>query len=435
MKEPSEIGVGLLGLGVVGGSVAKALAQKKENIADQVGRPLALRNALVRDLQRPRSFEVPPHILTTNAHDVLGNPQVDIVVEVMGGEQPALDYIRKAIALGKHVVTANKEVMAKEGAAILAQAHKKGVRLLFEASVGGGIPIIGPLMKDLLANDITTIRAIINGTTNYILTKMSKEGLDFSTALGQAQELGYAEANPADDVEGVDASYKLAILSTLAFHTHIRASDVCYEGITRLKARDFKYAQELGYAIKLVAIGHRDNKHIQVRVHPAFVPQDVIMAKVDGVFNAVEITGDLAGSVFFHGMGAGPLPTSSAVTANIIEIAHNIACGDGSAPSLTLAEDTIVRPMSELETKYYIRLNVADMPRVLANIATVLGGLGISIASVIQKETDEDSQTAEIVIMTHPAREASIQQALQSLKGLDVVKEVGNMVRVEEWVS
>ncbi len=435
MQKSSEIGVGLMGLGVVGSGVARALVEKQENIANQVGRPVTLRRILEKDLQKPRPSQVSPSLLTADASKVLEDPEVDIVVELLGGEHPAIDYIQRAITLGKHVVTANKEVMAKGGVDILAMAHEKGVQVLFEASVGGGIPIIGPLMKDLLANEIESIHAIINGTTNYILTKMAQDGVDFSAALAQAQELGYAEADPANDVEGVDAAYKLAILSTLAFHTHVRYSDVYHEGITRLKARDFRYAQELGYAIKLMAIGHRDATNIQVRVHPAFVPQDVIIAKVDGVFNAVEITADLAGRVFFHGMGAGSIPTSSAVIGNIMEIARNISLGANFTHSLRLAEDRTIRSMESLETKYYIRMNVADRPGVFAKIATVLGELEISIASVIQKEVDERSQTAEIVIMTHPAKEASVQKALQRLEDLDVVDEVGNMVRVEEWPS
>ena len=305
MKEPTEIGVGLLGVGVVGSSVAEALTNQREWIASQVGKPLGLSAALVRTVGKARPFALPPDLLTTEASEVIEDPRSQIIIELMGGESPAYDYVKRAISLGKHVVTANKEVMAKHGAEILELARERGVHVLFEASVGGGIPVIGPLVRDLSANNISTIRAIINGTTNYILTKMSSEGLDFSTALAQAQDLGYAEADPSSDVEGIDAAYKLSILSNLGFHTRVRSSDVYHEGITHLTARDFRYAQELGYTIKLMALGRREGNHIQVRVHPSFVPQRVIMAKVDGAYNAIEIAADMVGQVFFHGPGAG----------------------------------------------------------------------------------------------------------------------------------
>ena len=429
----SSVGIGLLGAGIVGGGVAKILSAKAEKLRRLTGCDVSLEGVLVRDTARPRSFQLPSKLLTTNVEEILGNPNVAIVVEVMGGQEPALDYILKSISLGKHVVTANKEVMARHGPDILALARKKGVQVLFEASVAGGTPIIRPLLRDLVANEVLAIHAIINGTTNYILTRMAQDGVDFHVALQEAQELGYAEADPTNDVEGIDAAYKLAILSTLAFRTRVSDADVYREGITRLRARDFLYAKELGYAIKLLAIASRQNGSVQVRVHPAMVPLDVMIAKVDGVLNAVEIETDLAGRVLFHGRGAGSMPTTSAVVADIVDIARNLA-GDVVPPEpLELSEDVRVRPIRELETKYYLRLNVADRPGVLAKIASVLGDLNISIASVIQKETDEVAQRAEIVLMTHRAEEDSMQRAIQLLEGLDVVSEVGNMVRVEEW--
>ena len=429
----SSVGIGLLGLGVVGGGVAKVLSEKAEHLRGLVGCPVSLEGTLVRDPGKRRSFQPPPHLVTTNIEDILNNPSVDIVVEVMGGQNPALDYILKSISLGKHVATANKEVMAKHGPDILTLARKKGVQVLFEASVAGGTPIIAPLVRDLVANEIVTLHAIINGTTNYILTRMAHQGVDFDAALEEAQELGYAEADPTNDVEGIDAAYKLAILSTLAFRARIKDSDVHHEGITRLTARDFLYAQELGYSIKLLAIASKHNGTVQVRVHPVFVPADVMIAKVDGVLNAVEIETDLAGRVLFHGRGAGPMPTTSAVIADIVDIARNIA-GNVTPPApLKLSEDVRVRSMAELETKYYLRLNVADRPGVFAQIAKVLGDQQISIASVIQKETDDVAQRAEIVLMTHRAREDAMQQAVKLLEGLDVVNGVGNLVRVEEW--
>ena len=429
----SSVGIGLLGLGVVGGGVARILSEKSEHLEGLVGCSLSLEGALVRDLGKGRSFQAPPHLVTTNVEDILNHPRVGIVVEAMGGQNPALDYILKSISLGKHVVTANKEVMARHGPDILTLARKKGVQVLFEASVAGGTPIIAPLLRDLVANDILNIRAIINGTTNYILTRMAHQGVDFEVALEEAQGLGYAEADPTNDVEGIDAAYKLAIISTLAFRARIKDSDVHHEGITRLTARDFLYAQELGYTIKLLAIASKENGTVQVRVHPAFVPADVMIAKVDGVLNAVEIETDLAGQVLFHGRGAGSMPTASAVIADVVDIARNIAGSVIPPAPLKLSEDVRVRPMIELETKYYLRLNVADRPGVFARIAKLLGDMKISIASVIQKETDDVAQRAEIVLMTHHAREDAMQQAIKLLEGLDVVNEVGNLVRVEEW--
>ena len=429
----SSVGIGLLGMGVVGGGVARVLTEKGQHLAGLIGSPISLEGVLVRDLTKPRSFDPPPGLVTNDVQDILNNPSVDIVVEVMGGQDPALDCVLKSISLGKHVVTANKEVMAQYGPDILTLARKKGVQVLFEASVAGGTPIIAPLVRDLVANEVISIRAIINGTTNYILTRMSQEGVDFDVALNEAQELGYAEADPTNDVEGIDAAYKLAILSTLGFRARVKDTDVYHEGITRLTARDFLYAQELGYAIKLLAIASKHDGTVQVRVHPALVPADVMIAKVDGVFNAVEIETDLAGPVLFHGRGAGSMPTTSAVIADLVDIARNLV-GEVVPPApVELSEDVRVRPISELETKYYLRLNVADRPGVLARIASVLGDLRISIASVIQKETDDVAQRAELVMMTHKSSEASMQQAVVALERLDVVNEVGNLVRVEEW--
>ena len=432
MSEPS-IGIGLLGGGVVGSGVARVLIDKGETLGELVGRPLSLEGVLVRDAAKRRPNGPPADLLTTEAGDILDNPRVDVVVEVMGGQQPALDYLLRSISAGKHVVTANKEVMARHGPDLLARALDRGVRVLFEASVAGGTPIIAPLTRDLAANEVVAIRAIINGTTNYILTRMAQQGVDFDAALAEAQELGYAEADPTSDIEGRDAAYKLAVLATLSFRARVRDTDVHQEGISRLTARDFLYAGELGYAIKLLAIAGKEGGAVQARVHPAFVPQNVMIAKVDGVLNAVEIETDLAGKVLFHGIGAGSMPTASAVVADIIDAARSLA-GETAPPlALNLSEDVRIRPMSELETKYYLRLSVADRPGVLAQIAGVLGAMDISIASVIQKEADEVAQTAEIVLMTHRAREASMQQALRMLEDLEVVAAVGNMVRVEEW--
>ena len=431
MKE--SVGIGLLGMGVVGGGVASVLGDKSALLAKLAGAPLKLQGALVRDLSRQRAASLPDGALTTHADDILNNPDVDIVVEVMGGEQPALDYILKSISLGKHVVTANKEVMAKHGAKILSHARKHGVQVLFEASVAGGTPIIAPLLRDLVANEVVSINGIINGTTNYILTKMAQEGQDFGVALAAAQELGYAESDPTNDVEGIDAAYKLAILSTLAFRARVSDADVYSEGITHLTAQDFRYASELGYAIKLLAIASKTDGAVHVRVHPAMVRSDVMLAKVDGVLNAIEVQTDLAGRVLFHGRGAGDMPTTSAVLADVMDIARNIVSGIEAPPLPSLTADVHISPISELETKYYMRMNVVERPGVFAQILKVLGDLDISIASAIQKETDDDARRAEIVLMTHRAKEASVQSALKAIGKLQVVNEIGSLIRVEEW--
>jgi len=428
-----SIGVGLLGMGVVGTGVAQVLTERAEAYERRAGRRLQLRRILVRDTGRSRQFQPEPELITTDADAVLNDPLVQIVVEVMGGDHPAYDYVRRALSSGRYVVTANKEVMAKHGPELLALARENGVDILFEASAGGGIPLIAPLKRDLLGNEVASMRAIVNGTTNYILTRMSKEGLDFGEALAQAQALGYAEADPANDVEGVDAAYKLAILASLAFRTAVSPTDVYHEGITRLTANDFRYARELGYAIKLLAIGRRhEDGSVQVRVHPSLLREDEPLAKVDGVFNAVELEGDLLGLVLFQGRGAGALPTTSAIVADLIDAARSIALGQNGRVGEPYTASAPIRSVNDLESRYYLRLRVPDRPGVLSKICGVLGDRhGISISDIIQKETSQDDQTAEIVIMTHTAREAAMRAALLELEELPVVSAIGNFIRVE----
>ncbi len=427
----NNIGIGLLGLGVVGSAAAEVLLSKVDKLAEQVGIPLILQKVLVRDVNKQRTIKLEPHLLTEHAGEVVANPEVDIVIEVMGGEHPALEYMKQAIANGKHVITANKEVIAKYGYELLSLAQKRNVGLRYEASVGSGIPLISPFQQDLAANDISTIYAILNGTTNYILTQMSQEGLDFTSALKQAQELGYAEANPANDIEGTDAVYKLAILSSLAFHTVVSPKDIYCEGISRLQAKDFRYAREFGYAIKLLAIAKRDRGAIELRVHPVFIPEDSQLAKVNGVYNAIQVEGSLAGRLIFYGQGAGALPTSSAIMADVLIIARNIHYGRSNIPQVELNQKLTAKPISDIEIRYYFRLTVIDRPGTLAKISKVLGDNSVSISSVIQKESDLKSQTAVLVIMTHTAEEKSVQKALEEIKGLTVVKEVSNFIRVE----
>ena len=422
-----------MGLGVVGGGVARALLHSPQTVPSRANCPIRLKRILVQDINKRRCLPVPTELLTTDPSDILADPEVQVLVEVIGGESPANEYIQEALSAGKHVVTANKEVMAKHGPELIALAAAKKVNLLFEASVGGGIPIIGPLMKDLLANEIRSIHAIINGTTNYILTRMAKDRIDFQDALKEAQEQGFAEADPTNDIDGIDAAYKLAVLATLAFHTRVHAEDVYREGISGLQAQDFRYAQELGYSIKLLAIARREGDAVQVRVHPALVPLEHMLAKVDGAFNAIEVEGDLMGSVLFHGMGAGREPTTSAVIGDVVEIARKLSSGSEPVPAIEPNESLVVASMSGLKTKYYLRLNVADRAGVLAQIARILGDLNISIASVIQKDTDPEAQTAEIVVTTHPAREDAMQESLKHMVRLEMVRKIENLLRVEDW--
>jgi len=426
------IGIGLLGLGVIGGAVARALTERAEALAGVTGCPLQLRKIAEKDRAKTDASGMAPELFTTDPAQVVGDPQVDIVIEVLGGEHPAMEIINDALGRGKYVVTSNKEVMAKHFPQFLYRAESKGVDILYEASVGGGIPLIATFKRDLLANEISTIYAIINGTTNYILTRMATEGLDFSSALKQAQELGYAEADPTNDIEGIDAAYKLTILATLAFNVVVRPDDVHHEGISRLSARDFRYAKELGYEIKLLAIAKEIDGSVEARVHPVFLPQDLLLAKVDGVYNAVQVEGDLVGRVLFYGQGAGPSATSSAVIADVIDVAQRINRGVSITPALRLDPSKRVMPISEIETRYYLRMLTVDRPGVLAKISKVMADNSISISSVIQKESDVANDVAEIVLMTYPAQERAMQQAMDEISRLDVMKEIANFVRVED---
>jgi homoserine dehydrogenase len=426
-----SIGIGLTGLGVIGGGMTKVLLGKPEALAKNADSQLILKRVAEIDTTKHGIMGIPRNLFTTKFADLINDPDIDIVVELIGGEHPALEFIREALTHGKHVVTANKEVMSKHWNELLSLAQENNVALRYEASVGGGIPLIAPFQDDLVANDISAIYAIVNGTTNYILTRMAKEGMDFAVALKQAQKLGYAEADPSNDIDGIDAAYKLAILATIAFGTEITPDKVYHEGIARLQARDFRYAKELGYAIKLLAIAKRDDNSVEARVHPVFIPEDFLLAKVDGVYNAIDVEGDLVGKLIFYGQGAGPSATSSAVVADIISIAQDINRGTIKLPKLPSAEGRTLKPMSEIETRYYMRMNVADKAGVLAQISRVLGDHNISISSVIQKESDPSTRLAEIVIMTHRAKEKAVQQALEETKRLAVVNEISNFVRVE----
>ena len=427
-----ELKVGLLGLGVVGGEVASHLFRYVDSIERKFGTRVEIKKILVRDLSKPRGETIPDSLITTNPEEVLRSPELDVIVEVMGGEQPAATYLSDALISGKHVITANKEVMAKFGPSLLELANRNKVRLLFEASVGGAIPIIGNLSSDLIANKVSSIRGIINGTSNYILTRMSEDHAEFGKALEEAQQQGYAETDPTNDIEGTDAVYKLSIMSALAFHTAVNPADVYCEGITQLQTQDFRYADELGYAIKSLGIASLNGSSIQARVHPVLLPKGHMLAKVDGVYNAIEIAGDLCGQVLFHGRGAGKEPTASAVLGDLFEImrTRNLSGLQNETPDNDLG--LAVKSIDDLESKYYLRLNVSDQSGVLGQIAMILGEENISLAEVLQKDTNLLARTAEIVITTHPALEIALQRSLNRISKLGVVHEVSSLLRIED---
>jgi homoserine dehydrogenase len=421
-------GIGLLGLGVVGTAVAKAIIERHR--AQDPSTALNVVAAVVRDDSRKRDVDLDTSAISTNLDSVIGNPDVAIVVELMGGEDPAFDYITSALKAGQHVVTANKEVMAKRGNELLATAAENNVHLYYEASVAGGIPIIGPLMNDLTANRIQSVRGIINGTTNFILTKMAHEGADFDDVLSEAQDLGYAESDPTADVDGFDALYKISVLARLAYHTEVPVDVIHREGIREVHAKDFRYASELGYTIKLLAVAQASSESgLLARVHPALIPLEVPMASVNGVLNAVEVEGDLVGPLWFQGPGAGPNPTGSAVMGDILRIAN----GASSSSSSAAPEPFSVASMDDHVCHYYIRLTASDRPGVLANVARLLGEADISINSVLQKDTDIENGHADLVIMTHPAREANMQSAVSSIRELDTVLQLDSLLRVETY--
>ena len=428
-SDSQSTGIGLFGLGVVGSAVASAISTRHNS--DDPSIPLNVVAAVVRDTSRNRDALIDSSIISADPESVIANPEIGVVVELMGGVDPAFDYITRSLHAGQHVVTANKEVMAKRGSELLATASTNGVHLFYEASVAGGIPIIGPLMNDLGGNKIQSVRGIINGTTNFILTKMAQEGADFDDVMAEAQSLGYAEADPTADVDGFDALYKISVLARLAYYTEVPVDVIHCEGIREVHAKDFRYASELGYTIKLLAVAQASEKSgLLARVHPALIPLDVPMASVNGVLNAVEVEGDLVGPLWFQGPGAGPNPTASAVMGDILRIAKGVG---SNGPASKTPEPFEIAPMADHKCQYYIRLTAADRPGVLANVATVLSDADISISSVLQKDTDIYNSQADLVIMTHPARESNMQSAVSSIKELDTVVRLDSLLRVEVY--
>ena len=423
-RQNAATGIGLLGAGVVGSQVARVILDPETN------NQLSLNGILVRDIERQRDG-VPSELLSTDPEMVLSDDRNDIIIEVMGGEEPARSYMAAALSAGKHVVTANKEALAKHGDELTNLAVQNGVSLSFEASVGGGIPVLAVIQDSLTANRIESIRAIINGTTNYILSSMDESGMSFEDALSEAQELGYAEADPTADVDAHDAVYKLSILARLAFGASASPDMVHREGISNIGAKDLRYARALGFTVKLLAIARAGSDGVRCRVHPALVPADVPMANVNGVLNAVELNGDLLGPLWLQGRGAGAGPTASAVMGDVLRITKGMLSNGSKASERTNAPNVV--DMDDLQVRYYVRLTCLDRFGVLAKIAGVFGDATISIASVLQFDADDERGLADLVIMTHPSREASMQEAASRLRQLDVVASLENLIRVEDY--
>lgn len=427
--EKKVINVGLLGCGTVGGGVWKVLAKNRELIRRRGGIDIIVKRVLELNTEKAIAAGVPESIITHDINDIIGDEEIDIVVEVIGGTTIAGDFIKESMKAGKSVVTANKDLLAQSGQELYQIAEENQVDLFFEASVGGGIPIIRPMKESLAGNRIETIYGIVNGTTNYMLTKMSAEGCSYDDVLKEAQEKGYAEADPTSDVEGYDAARKLAILASIAFNTRVSFKDVFVEGITRVTARDIMYAKELNYVVKLLAIGKEKDGEIEVRVHPTFIPQTHPLASVNDVFNAIFVTGDAVGDVMFYGRGAGELPTASAVVGDVIDAARNIMKGTVGRLLCTCFDNKLIKDAGETKTKYYVRMKVLDKPGVLAAIASVFGNQEVSIASVLQKRNIKNQ--AEIVWVTHDVYEKNLQDALKIIEGLSIVEEISNVIRVE----
>ena len=423
-RQNGATGIGLLGAGVVGSQVVRVILDPDAN------NQLSLNGILVRDIERQRDG-VPSELLSTDPEMVLSDDRNDIIIEVMGGEEPARSYMAAALSAGKHVVTANKEALAKHGDELTNLAVQNGVSLSFEASVGGGIPVLAVIQDSLTANRIESIRAIINGTTNYILSSMDESGMSFEDALSEAQELGYAEADPTADVDAHDAVYKLSILARLAFGASASPDMIHREGIRNIGAKDLRYARALGFTVKLLANARAGPDGVRSRVHPALVPADVPMANVNGVLNAVELNGDLLGPLWLQGRGAGAGPTASAVMGDVLRIAKGMLSNGSKASERTNAPNVV--DMDDLQVRYYVRLTCLDRFGVLAKIAGVFGDATISIASVLQFDADDERGLADLVIMTHPSREASMQEAASRLRQLDVVASLENLIRVEDY--
>jgi homoserine dehydrogenase len=428
------IRVGLLGLGTVGAGVVKVLHSHREELEEKIGAPIALSAVVDADCTNPRKDLILGELpLSAEPAKVLDDPSIDIVVELIGGLEPARSFILRALDNGKHVVTANKALLATHGEELYAEAREKGRMLAFEAAVAGGIPLIRSVKEGLVANRITSIHGIVNGTSNYILSKMTDEGQEFGRVLAEAQAKGYAEADPTYDVEGIDSAHKLQILAMLAFRTSVKLKDIYVEGISRITPQDIALAREMGFRIKLLAIAKAADGKLELRVHPTMIPENSPMSAVSGVFNAIFLNGDVVNDLMFYGRGAGQMPTASSVWADIVEIARRLAAGQAAVPQdlpVLGRRPLILRPIEDVLSAYYLYVSALDQPAVLAQVAGILGKHEISIASVIQK-VRQHAKAVPVVMMTHEAKEGSMQKALQEINALRVIVDPTRMIRVE----
>jgi len=433
-----EIKVGLIGFGTVGTGVVKILQENASVIEQRLGGRIYLYKIADIDLKRDRGVQVPTEILTSDVQEVIANPEISIVLELIGGIEPARTFILKAMESGKHVVTANKALLALHGEEIFTAAQKYGVRIGFEASVGGGIPIIRSIREGLVANKIISLFGILNGTSNYILTRMTQEGKGFRETLKEAQRLGYAEADPTLDVEGIDAAHKLSILASLAFGIKVDFQDIFVEGISHITPLDIQFSWEFGYRVKLLAIGKWDGGRVELRVHPTMLPADHLLSTVEGVYNAIYVFGDAVGPTMFYGQGAGGLPTGSAVVSDLVDLCRDIIKGlNRQGPLITpfwSSHQGVVKDMEEVVTPYYLRFTAVDRPGVLSKISGILGEHEISIASVIQKGRRVKG-AVPIVMMTHEATERNIRHALHEINRLDVIRARTTLIREEGEVT
>jgi homoserine dehydrogenase len=426
------INVGIIGFGTVGTGTVRILLENKDVLKERLGFEINLRKIAVRDIGRDRGIKVPEGVLTTDVDAVLNDPHIDIVVEVIGGIRPAKDFILKAINNGKHVVTANKALLATDGNEIFTAAQEAGIEIGFEASVAGGIPIIKVIREGLVANRIKAVYGIINGTSNYILSKMTDENVEFSVALKEAQDLGYAEADPTLDIEGIDSAHKLAILAYLSYGIPILYKNIYTEGISKISSQDIDFASELGYKVKLLAIAKEKDNEVELRVHPTMIPKDYLISKVDGPFNAVYVEGDATGSTLYYGRGAGAMPTGSAVVSDIVDIARDIKKNaTGRIPVMVKTiRDVRIKKIDDVISMYYFRFSALDKPGVLSKISGILGNYNISIASVIQKGR-RVGEAVPLVVLTHEAKEKDVRQAIEEIDHLPVVMNKTVFIRVE----
>jgi homoserine dehydrogenase len=432
-REKSTVRISLLGCGTVGGGVLRLLAENKNFLALRAGADIEVTHVLVKSPNKERVAECKKEWITTDPEVIFGDPRVDLVVEVMGGEHPALDYIQRAVATGKGVVTANKLLIAKHGPALVEQAIKSRVDLAFEASVGGGIPIIRTLREALASDSVASVHAILNGTCNYILTRM-REGLSFATALEQAQQLGYAEADPTLDVDGHDAAQKLVVMSMLAFGASVNAADIMVEGIRGIEEIDLQFADRFGYRIKHLGIGYDRGEQIELRVHPSLVAKNSVLANVDGVLNGVFVEGRALGPCLLVGRGAGDMPTAVSVVADIVDVARSRIEGQpGLATRGIQLKERAVMPIEQVETRYYLRFSVGDHPGVLGHIASTLGAEGVSIEQMVQEgRALEESGAVPVCIITHRCQEGAVRRAIKAIESKPFLKGSPRILRIED---